>query len=64
MRAESTPEIPAGDVERYHAAAVELADEARRSSGPPLSAASPSSENPTGRWSRTSTARSSVGCVS
>ena len=30
MAGESTPEIPARDIERYHAAAVELADEARR----------------------------------
>jgi len=30
MGGESTPEIPARDIERYHAAAVELADEARR----------------------------------
>src|SRR5438093_12527781 len=30
MEAESTARIPRADVERYHAAAVELADEARR----------------------------------
>ena len=36
MEAESTARIPPGDVERYHAAAVELADEARRIVGPAL----------------------------
>src|SRR2546427_12658944 len=30
MEAESTARIPRADVERYHAAAVEMADEARR----------------------------------
>ncbi len=36
MAGESTPEIPARDIERYHAAAVELADEARRIVRPAL----------------------------
>ncbi len=36
MAGESTHEIPARDIERYHAAAVELADEARRIVRPAL----------------------------
>lgn len=36
MHMEGTPELPAGDIARYHAAAVELADEARRIVRPAL----------------------------
>ena len=36
MNAESTPDAPARDIERYHAAALELADEARRIVRPAL----------------------------
>lgn len=36
MAQESTAEIPARDIERYHAAAVELAEESRRIVRPAL----------------------------
>ena len=48
------------DVERYHAAALEMADEARRIVGRRSSTASTSRPSWTGRSSPTSTARSSV----